>query len=748
MAYRRHTVIDVWRALFFIVGVFLIGAPAWCEEDNVRLRATVVLDASQSMNEQDPGQLAVVAARLLVDLATPRDELSLIVFGTKARSLGRGLVTDDAVRGRLYRALAEAGREEWCTDYRVGLQAALDELGSVERPGERRLVIFLTDGLFDPDRSNETYYTTEEGRGLLEKTRAQKIFAERPCIRSYKRLIPHAEPGFLLQMEELIEALSSSGVRLYTVGLGSDLASDTPEASRSRALLQRLASSTGGAFLAATSGDQLPRFFASIYSALVGAPVEEPRSVDQGIDRIGFDVLKGAGRVAVVVDAAGDGELDLSVNAPGKSVPRFTIRPFNVDTPQANGYRMVALERPEPGRYEIVRTRGSAPLKIQVIQEVGLKLAVEGLPSAAPDGIAPQITLALRTSAGEPVTLAPEFLAHIDVDFQLTNGTGATPRVEQKSLRLDRAGETTLGIPALGPGQYTAKARAAHRLGLLSVPDVTAKLQVIHQIEVEFDSTQLTFDVMAEESQELAPELSFRLAEGSELPIEQEFTADWTAISDREDLELGPERFTLGPQKRSVTVQVKLRAPGQLRSKSARFEGKVVLRPVHTELFRGEPEWNGMTVDGHLRPWDFWRYYQEYKLFLWSTLGGLFVLFWIIGRIMAKRWPKKARFHYVDLEDPTKTETSFRVARKSKSHLPFRSDRHRCGRGGTPGKKGKRRYCDVVTRGFRGFRVVPRDVSVSYARDGDELTTRKPFDGKWEERYQLGDRYEIWLTRS
>ena len=65
---------------------------------------------------------------------------------------------DEAARQKLYKALREAGRDEWCTDYRTGLRTALDLAGTKSRPGERRLVIFLTDGLFDPDRNNDTYY--------------------------------------------------------------------------------------------------------------------------------------------------------------------------------------------------------------------------------------------------------------------------------------------------------------------------------------------------------------------------------------------------------------------------------------------------------------------------------------------------------------------------------------------------------------------------------------------------------------
>jgi hypothetical protein len=736
------------------MAVAAAGAVAHAEQGHVRLRATVVLDASMSMSDQDPGQLAVVAARLLEDLATPQDEVSLVEFGTTARQLGREVMTDDAAVERMHAALATSARDEWCTDYRTGLQTALDALGSAPHPGERRLVIFLTDGLFDPDRSNEGYYTTDEGRAQLAKLlgRGREEFVARPCARTYNRLVPHVEPGFLAQMETLIQSYSRSGVRLYTIGLGSDLHSASPEAARSRALLERLAAATGGAFLAATSGDQLPSFFASIYSALVGAPVEPPLAVPPERDRLGFEVLRGAKRVAVVVDAATDRDLALELSAPGGVPPHVMVRPFNVDTPQADGYRVLSLDAPPPGHYEVRRVRGQAPLKVQLIQEVGLTLAIEGLApgSTVPEGTAPRLTLALRTSAGDPVHLSREFLSNIDVTFtrELQPEGAPAPEVATQSLRLDERAEASVELPPLRPGRVAVRARASHRLGLLNVPDVEVSASVIHQIALAFEGARLTFDVMAEEGQDLAQGAQIRLAEGSSLPIEQEFAVDWSGVSSIGDLVHGPEKIVLGPSRASAPVELRLKAPRSMRRARREFAGPVTLTAAHPELFRGEPRWACLVVDGRLRPWDWRRWYQEYALYVWSVIAATLLLLWIVGRLVASKWSKRARLHYVDLEDPRRDETSFVLARKSRSHLPFRSDRHRCGRGGTPGKNGKRRYCDVVASGRDGFRVVPLDVGVGVTRDGEVVATRKAFAGEWDARYRLGERYEIWLTRS
>jgi hypothetical protein len=89
-----------------LVAAVVAGSPALAERaGSPRLRAALILDASMSMNEQDPDRLAEVAARLLVDLATAADEVTLIAFGTTARTLGRERVGTDEAR----RALAGWG---------------------------------------------------------------------------------------------------------------------------------------------------------------------------------------------------------------------------------------------------------------------------------------------------------------------------------------------------------------------------------------------------------------------------------------------------------------------------------------------------------------------------------------------------------------------------------------------------------------------------------------------------------------
>ncbi len=723
-----------------VCGILLTAAPAHAEE---RLRIAVVLDASMSMNEQDPERLAEVAARLLLDLSGENDEVQLVTFGTTAAVLGAEHIRNDAARGRLQAALAAATRDQWCTDYRVGLQAALSALGGERPPKERKLVIFLTDGLFDPDRNNDSYYTTEAGRTLLEKMREKPDFAPHACSRAYKKLAPLAEEGFLQQMGQLTQNFSAAGVRLYTVGLGDDLASDAPKAVRSRQILQQISASTGGAFLSATDGAQLPVFFASIYSTLVGAPVATPKTAPAEVSSLTVEILPGARRAAIIADAAGDPALGLGLVGPDGGAAPFVLRSFNTTAEGANGYRVLALNAPAPGAYRVERRQGTAPLKVELMQEVGLRLAIENLPRVVPEGSAPTVSVGLRSAAGSPVPLSSEYLAEVRASLvHIQPGQPPTPY----ALTLDATASAAVRLPSFVPGDHEVGATAAHTRGLLDVAPVTMKVKALHQLDLAFAPVRIAFDVMADE-RPLASNLSIALAAGA-LPIPQTFTVDWSGVENGAHLVFEPTEFTLGPDARTVPVTVRLRSPEALRRSSLDVRGHPVIRAKQPELYKGRSEWAPITVAGRVKPWDWRRYFEAYRTSILTALALLVLLLWIIGRAVAGKWSKKARLHFVDLEDPTKMETTLNLARKSKSHLPFRSARHHCGRGGTPGKRSKKRYCTVVAKGPRTFRVIPRDRAVAYDRDGEERTTRKPFRGRWEERYRLGDRYEIWLTRS
>ena len=74
-----------------IVTLSLVSSAAFGEPaEGARLRAAVVLDDSMSMRRMDPGELAVVAARLLVDLRRHCAEGNLEQLGRTAHGFAGG----------------------------------------------------------------------------------------------------------------------------------------------------------------------------------------------------------------------------------------------------------------------------------------------------------------------------------------------------------------------------------------------------------------------------------------------------------------------------------------------------------------------------------------------------------------------------------------------------------------------------------------------------------------------------------
>ena len=138
------------RALFILIAVLSFAAPV-SATDSVRLRVVLVLDASLSMRDNDPDQLARLAARLLADLTNAQDRVTLVTFGTAARSVK---TATGAEHDALSKALDGVVPNEKCTDYGKGLAEAVKAFTGPPPKGERRLVVFLTDGELQPAKAD------------------------------------------------------------------------------------------------------------------------------------------------------------------------------------------------------------------------------------------------------------------------------------------------------------------------------------------------------------------------------------------------------------------------------------------------------------------------------------------------------------------------------------------------------------------------------------------------------------------
>ncbi|MEZ4226726.1 MAG: VWA domain-containing protein [Polyangiaceae bacterium] len=697
------------RLLLLVVAVLslLVSASASAASP-ARLRVVLVLDASLSMKQNDPDLLARLAARLVTDLSDPRDELTLVSFGTEAKSL---VSSAGGKPEALMSVLDGLTPSESCTDYAKGLDAAARAFQGPRPGGERRLVVFLTDGEYHPARAGEARCeaaTRFENAKLAEEDR--KAFSDR--------------------VSRAAEDLARRGAKVFVVGLGAGF----EKAERSRALLSSVTKRTGGKVLVASAADRVPELFADVFAALVGSPVDKPAPATS----VGFTVPPDTERLHLVA-RTDSSSLPVEFKGPAGAVFPFGKSATDARGPalrlesgkRRRGYALWHVERPTPGRYTLARSEGSGPLRVWALYDVGTTLRIEDLPEAVADGAPLHGQVALRSGRGKPITWPAEYLSKVRFAVKLGD-----KRVE---LTPTSSGAQRFDFPGLPPrdAPYIVEASAEHAEGFLAVDPTRHAFRVVHRIPLALEVTPLQFDTMAEPG----PRASFsvRVKAPERVPVPVSFTVSTTDASAGADLQFEPAELTFGPDAREATVQVSFKDPEALRWEDRRYSGKVVLEPTASTapLLTGDKQFTG-PLDGVLRSWTLRRWLEEHWGKLSLGIGLLLLLIWLVGRAVASKFPPKARIHYLELDAPFENDS---LIKRHARHGAYRSAKF-----GFPlGKKAKK-LLFVVAKG-RGFELQPERGTELRRIDGTEGSSR-PQQGAWDSHYRLGDRFEIWLTRS
>ncbi len=696
------------RILLSAAFLVALGAAPARAAPPTRLNVVVVLDVSLSMRDNDPDYLARLAARLLSDLTDARDKVTLVSFGSGAKKiLSAGGDAHDA----LQKALDGVVPADKCTDYASGLGAAAAELSGPQPAGERRLVVFLTDGEYHPAK--------DPAEGCTPATRF-----ENPKLADEDRA--RFEKGVL----DAASRLSAAHAKVFVVGLGGAF----DKAKRSRALLDEVAKRTGGRFLAATSADRVPELFTDVFATLVGAPVFKPAPA--GV--VSIDVPPDAEQlhlVARVDDPSGGVEVTrggtkLPFGKPANQVSGPTLRLERGKRPR--GYAVVWLGKPDPGVIELRPTSSKGPLAVWAIADVGTSLRIEKLPAVVPETASLSGLVALRSGQGKPVARDPSYLGKVTFHVELA---GSPPRALPAAGRETAAFDFGKLAPRAAP--YVLSARAEHEEGFLQVEPVKLEVRVIHQIPLAVELTPLAFDTMAEPG--VVARVTARVVAPAKLPADVRL--DLVLPEDaRKDLRVEPPTLAFGPERREQVLSFSFAEPESLRGTDRRYRGELaaVVSAEQQGLVSAGVRWTA-PVDGTLRAWTLGRWLREYRWQLGLGLGVLWLLLWLLGRALAAKFPPKARIHHMEVGEPFESDSLIkRHARRG----AYRSARFRF----PLGKKAKPLVSFVATGS--GFEVRPEGAAVTELGIEPATEKRQPFRGSWEQRYRLGDRYEVWLTRS
>ncbi len=159
----KNAFILVFLSIF--IGWFILpreaGAVTTASE---RIAVSLIIDTSGSMAETDPNHLRKTAADIFVDMLSPEDHVGIVSFATEATELvPMQQVGDTANKQTIKNTLAAITEVNGNTNYRAALEKSEEQLGSIADPAVRKVILFLTDGVPEPDyalREDTSFMTT------------------------------------------------------------------------------------------------------------------------------------------------------------------------------------------------------------------------------------------------------------------------------------------------------------------------------------------------------------------------------------------------------------------------------------------------------------------------------------------------------------------------------------------------------------------------------------------------------------
>ncbi|MDB6353948.1 VWA domain-containing protein [Trichococcus sp. K1Tr] len=150
MSIKKTFVFCLLFVLFFFKNVSSVFAEETTTSEKIAV--SLVIDTSGSMADTDPNNLRKTAAEIFIDLLSSDDYFGVVMFSTDAvEAIPMQLVASMENKANLKATLAPAITASGDTDYLKALQAAEYQLDSFAEQDVRKVIIFLTDGVPDPD---------------------------------------------------------------------------------------------------------------------------------------------------------------------------------------------------------------------------------------------------------------------------------------------------------------------------------------------------------------------------------------------------------------------------------------------------------------------------------------------------------------------------------------------------------------------------------------------------------------------
>jgi len=231
------------KIIFYLVVISLFFSQSnvsYAQSIEGPLYLIILIDASGSMKKTDPEGIRKLAAQAVVSLLSEQDRVSIIEFDSDVRILSEWKPASD--KENLFKAINKASDNGEFTDFRVGLEKAIDMFKKADRPS-RSAIMLLSDGIFEPNPRSSAYaphhleYRFEiAGKSKAERQKINEKFR--------KKLTPIATR---IIDNDLLPYFRKNKIEIFTIAFSPDA---------DKKFLKRLAKETN------ISGQEVHSFYA------------------------------------------------------------------------------------------------------------------------------------------------------------------------------------------------------------------------------------------------------------------------------------------------------------------------------------------------------------------------------------------------------------------------------------------------------------------------------------------------------
>lgn len=379
--------------------------------DEARLDVAIVIDKSGSMKQTDKNRLAIEAAKLFVDMmGVNGSRVGVVSFSNDAVRLVQvtdvtGISSKSQVKSAI-NSLAYDGD----TDIGLALKAGIDLVDSAKDIGNRKMILFFTDGRIDTQGKNGR--TDEQSR------------------------------------EDTLNAIQSVSGRypIYSIGLNADGSVDTE-------LIQRMADSTDGRCYIVDNSDALPNIFNEIFADFIKSNIISLGSfVTDGVNytEVPVDIPNSNILEANIIMLLEKDLMEVAVYGPdGNALP---LDDKKVILSKSNMYYLLKLVSPQEGKW-VVKIKGPKDCRVHVNLVYNYDLLLRCELKENPDGTR-QVTGHFEKEE-QPIT-EKSFYEGFKAVATVKSSDGTTGEYPMQ------AGDNgfSAGFKAEKPGDYTVTVRA------------------------------------------------------------------------------------------------------------------------------------------------------------------------------------------------------------------------------------------------------------------------------------------------